>query len=463
MSAAPVGAAGLGASVQPGYLFRSDSYAWWVLAVLCFSAMVAYVDRQIINLLVEPLKLDLHLSDVSISLLQGFAFAVFHAVLAVPIGRLADARNRQHIILFGIVCWTIACAGSGFAGTFAALFVMRMLVGFGETTLTPAGYSMLSDYFPRDRLGRAISLFLGSGFVGSGLAFIVGGWLLSRLGARATVTLPLVGAVHPWQAAFILVALPGLLCFGLTLTIREPPRSSFGVPRRPGEAPAFSAVLRFIYEQRRSIGAIYVGFSLLAAAQFALGAWTPTFFIRSYGWTASEIGYAYGLYYMIIGTLGVVAGGGFSDWLVRRGYADANLRAGVIAACCALPFVVAFPLMPSGRLALLLLAPATFFSTMPFGAGTAALPLISPNRMRAQIVAMYLLIANLLGQALGPTYVASLTDYFFRDPGQLRYSLAIAAGSLLAVAIAIVASGLASFGRALATAEKADTAKEQPA
>jgi hypothetical protein len=118
--------------------------------------------------------------------------------------------------------------------------------------------------------------------------------------------------------------------------------------------------------------------------------------------------------------------------------------------------VVAFPLMPNGQLAAALLAPATFFSTMPFGAGTAALPLITPNRMRAQIVALYLLVANLLGQALGPTFVASLTDFIFHDTSALRWSLPIATGSLLLIAIAVIASGLKSFAAALATAERAE-------
>jgi sugar phosphate permease len=209
-------------------------------------------------------------------------------------------------------------------------------------------------------------------------------------------------------------------------------------------------VLRFVVAERRTIGAIYVGFSLLAAMQFALGAWVPSFFIRTHGWTASEIGYAYGLYYMTLGTLGVLAGGWLSDRLSERGRTDANLLTGVIAGACALPFVVAFPLVADARLALVLLAPATFFATMPFGAGTAALPLLAPNRMRAQIVALYLLVATLLGQSLGPTSVAALTDYVFRDPAQLRWSIAIACGSLLVLAVMVIASGLRHVGAALA-------------
>jgi MFS family permease len=203
-------------------------------------------------------------------------------------------------------------------------------------------------------------------------------------------------------------------------------------------------------ERRRSLGCIFLGFSLLAAANFAMGAWVPTFFIRTFGLNASEIGYAFGLIYMIVGTLGVVAGGFLSDWLTKRGYLDANLRTGVIACGCALPFVISFPLMATASASLAILAIATFFCTMPFGAGTAAIPILAPNRMRAQMMALYLLVANLIGQGLGPTSVAALTDLWFHDPTQIRYSLVVAATTLLIAAIAVLLIGLPSIRRELA-------------
>jgi MFS family permease len=437
----------------PGSAF-SSRYAWWVVFVLCVASIVAFIDRQIINLLVGPIKNDLGLTDVQISLLQGASFALFHAAMAVPLGRLSDRYNRKWIIIVGILCWSVACAGSGLVSGFLGLFVMRMLIGSGEATLSPAGYSMLADYFPRQKLGRAVSFFLGSGFVGSGIALIFGGAILASLGDAESVVLPLVGEVREWQAAFLVVSLPGLLCIALMLTVREPPRSSFGrVVDTGAPLPPFREVLAFVVARRRTIGAIFLGYSLLAAMQFGLGAWAPEFFARTYGWERSTIGYAYGLNYVFAGTLGVLAGGWLSDWLATRGYTDANLRTGVIAGVCALPFVVAFPLMPNGNLAMALLVPATFFGTMPFGAGTAALPLLTPNRMRAQMVALYLVVANLLGQGLGPFVTAALTDYVFGDPARLYLSISIAGGSLLVLAIAVIASGLPAISAALAQAE----------
>ncbi|MCC5868283.1 MAG: MFS transporter [Gammaproteobacteria bacterium] len=441
----------------PGIVGKAPPYAWWVCAVLCFASIVAFIDRQIINLLVGPLKDDLGLSDVQISLLQGFAFALFHSLMAIPLGRMADRYSRKLIIMGGVIVWTAACAGSGLVGTFMMLFMMRALIGAGEATLSPAGYSMLADYFPRTQLSRAISLFLGSGFVGSGIALILGGFVLARVATGDGIVLPLVGEVRAWQAAFLFAAMPGVLCLLLMFTIREPLRTSFGrLIDRSIPIPPLSEVLAFLVRRRRAMGAIFIGYSLLAAMQFGLGAWTPEFFIRIHGWERSDIGYAYGLNFVIVGTIGVFAGGWLSDWLAAHGYRDANLRTGFIAGLCALPFVIGFPLMPTGQLSFALLIPATFFGTMPFGAGTAALPLLTPNRMRAVIVALYLIFANLIGQGLGPFSVAALTDYVFGDPGQLWLSMPIAGGALLITAVIIIGYGLPAISDALRESEAHD-------
>lgn len=443
----------------PGLIGRAPPYAWWVCAVLCILSINAFIDRQIINLLVGPLKDDLGLSDVQISLLQGFAFALFYVLAAIPLGRLADRHNRRTIIIIGLVVWTAACAGSGLVSTFMMLFVMRALIGAGEATLAPAGYSMLADYFPRNQLGKAISLFLGAGFVGSGIALILGGYVLGQVVTEDSIVLPLMGEVRAWQAAFLIAAIPGVFCVFLMFTVREPVRSSFGrVIDSAAPMPPLSEVLGFLIRQRRALAAIFIGYSMLAAMQFGIGAWTPEYFIRIHDWSRSEIGYAYGLNFLFVGTAGVFFGGWLSDRLAAAGYRDANLRTGVIAGLCALPCVIGFPLMPTGELSFLLLIPATFFGTMPFGAGTAALPLITPNRMRAVVVALYLMCANLIGQALGPFSVAAVTDYVFGDPMMLRLSLPLAGGMLLVTAVCIISWGLPALSAALREAE----AGEQP-
>jgi MFS family permease len=137
----------------------SEAYGWYVVFVLCICGMVAFVDRQIINLLVEDIKADLQLSDTQISLLQGLAFALFYALMAVPLGRLADTGPRNRIIAIGIVVWSIAAAACGLARSFWQLFFARMFVGVGEATLTPAGFSMLADLFRPQRLALPLSVY----------------------------------------------------------------------------------------------------------------------------------------------------------------------------------------------------------------------------------------------------------------------------------------------------------------
>ncbi len=428
------------------FAFRSDWYAWFVVFVLCFGACVSLLERQVINLLVEPLKADLGISDTQISILQGFAFAIFYGIFSIPLGRLADSRNRVGIIIGGTVLFSLATFFCGLATGFLLLFVARMFVGIGEATLTPAGMSLLGDYFPPEKMGRAIGCFTGSTFVGSGLALLSMGALLGWLGKQPDFVLPVIGAVRDWQLAFIIASLPGFLFVGLLLLVREPPRSDVS---GTVEAPMpVAATFRYMVANASILGPLFIGLPLIAAANFAMNAWVPTFFIRTYGWEASEIGAVFGLYVMILGTGGVVTGGILSDWITGKGRRDAGLIVPLVAVVLSTPFVVAFPLAGDATRSLQLLAPAMFFGTMPFGAGTAGILGIAPNRMRGQIIAIYLLIASLIGSGVGPWAIAFYTDTILGDPQLIRYSIATMATTLFLVGGLVIASGLRAINRA---------------
>jgi len=400
--------------------------------------MIAFVDRQIINLLVEDIKVDLAITDTEISLLQGLAFALFYAVTAVPLGRLADTGNRRWIISIGIVIWTVAAAACGLARNFWQLFVARMFVGVGEATLTPSGFSMLADLFKPERVSLPISVFTGSTFFGSGIALLAGGFVIALLDKQDVVSLPLLGVMQPWEAAFVIAAVPGIVVSLIFfLTIKEPQRrQSHNAIPLTGK-PALKEVAAFVANNGGVFAAVFGGVSVLAAVQFCLGAWVPAHFIRNLGWTAPEIGYAYGLIFLFCGTGGVIAGGILADQLQERGLRDGHLRAVMFSAIVTLPFVLAFAAVDDGRLAIALLAPTVFFGTMAFGAGPALIPVICPARMRGLLVAIYLLIANIVGQAGGPLIVALFTDRVFGSPELVRYSL-MAAPALLLVSGAIL-------------------------
>ena len=416
----------------------SAAYGWYVVAILCLCNMIAFVDRQIINLLVEDIKVDLAITDTEISLLQGLAFALFYAVTAVPLGRLADTGNRRWIISIGIMIWTVAAAACGLARNFWQLFVARMFVGVGEATLTPSGFSMLADLFKPERVSLPISVFTGSTFFGSGIALLAGGFVIALLDKQDVVSLPLLGVMQPWEAAFVIAAVPGVVVSLIFfLTIKEPQRrqSHNAIPLT--EKPALKEVVAFVANNGGVFAAVFGGVSVLAAVQFCLGAWVPAHFIRNLGWTAPEIGYAYGLIFLFCGTGGVIAGGVLADQLQERGLRDGHLRAVMFSAIVTLPFVLSFAAVDYGRLAIALLAPTVFFGTMAFGAGPALIPVICPARMRGLLVAIYLLIANIVGQAGGPLIVALFTDRVFGSPELVRYSL-MAAPALLLVSGAML-------------------------
>jgi MFS family permease len=429
-----------------------EDYSWYVVFVLCVCGVAAYIDRQIINLLVEDIKADLILTDVQISLLQGLAFALFYAAVAIPLGRLADSTNRRILIGVAIVLWTLAAIACGLADTYEELFAARILVGIGEAVLTPAGYSMLADYFRPSRLSLPISVYTAASFVGAGIALVAGGFLIGQLGSLEAVTLPLIGTLQVWQAAFIIGASPGFLIALLWFaTVREPRRRSNVAAVRAETQKGFLQALDYCKRNRRLFFAIYIGLSLVAAAQFSMGAWVPAFFIRVHGWQPGEIGYAYGLLFLICGTAGVITGGWVANWLHGHGYHDANLRTPMYAAFLALPFAATFPLVQSPSLAIGLMAPLMFFATIPFGAGTAVIPIVCPPQFRGQLVAMYLLIANFLGQAGGPWFVALWTDKVFADPSAVGYSLVITVTALLVLGGVTLFIGLAPLRRMLAS------------
>lgn len=437
----------------------TEGHGWYVVLMLCLCNMVAFVDRQIINLLVDDIKLDLGITDTQISLLQGLAFALFYALAAVPLGRLADVGSRRTLIALGIVLWTAAATACGLARSFWQLFVARMFVGVGEATLTPSGFSMLADLFRPTRVSLPISVFTGSSFFGSGVALLLGGYVISQLAGLDTVVLPLIGTVQPWEAAFIIGASPGLLVALLWfLTVREPARRSSALaastapaasttPAPSPDKPSLLEVARFVRANAGVFAAVFGGVSVLAAVQFCLGAWVPAHFIRNLGWNASQIGYAYGLIFLFCGTGGVVAGGFLADRLQARGYRDGHLRAVMFSALAMLPFVILFPLMNSGGAAIAALAPTIFFGTMAFGAGPALIPVICPPRMRGLLVAMYLLIANIFGQAGGPLIVALFTDYVFGSPEGVRDSLLAAPVLLIACGIGLLMLGFSGLRR----------------
>jgi MFS family permease len=411
----------------------SATRSWYAVGVLTLAYLFSYIDRQILSLMVGPIKRDLALSDTQFSLLAGLAFALFYTLLGIPIARLADHRSRRGLIAAGIALWSLATAAGGLARNFAHLFTARVAVGVGEAALSPAAYSMLADLFPHDRLGRAIGIYSSGVFLGIGLSFVIGGVLIAHLEALGGVTVPVLGHLQSWQATFMIVGLPGLAVAALVLTLPEPTRR--GVSSGGIDPDSVAAVWRWLKRHRRLYLTHFTGFALLALVFNANMGWAPEFFIRIHGMERAQVGTRLGVIAAVFGGLGIVSGGLYSDYLSRRGHPAAPIKAGLVGAVLIVPFAVLAPLVGDPDLAMLMFCPLLFFSSFPYGPAAAALQIISPANMRAQFSALYLFVVNLLGIGFGATATALATDYLFRDELRLHWSMALiaAVGGVLSV------------------------------
>jgi MFS family permease len=408
----------------------SLGYASYVLFVLMICYTLSFIDRQILSLLVGSIKSDLGISDTRVALLQGVAFALFYTSLGVPIGHIADTRSRRALISIGVLFWSIAtglCAG---ARSFWSLFLARMGVGVGEATLAPSAFSLITDSFPKERLGLALSVYSMGIFIGSGLAMLVGGSVVQATARMPAVELPLLGVVSSWRLTFLIVAAPGLLVAAWVATLREPARRNLllAADGRPATL-SVGQVIEQIQLRWQSIIGISVGMVFQSTCTYGLTSWVPEFLRRVHGWTPGEIGRAFGLLIVCFGCLGMYIGGVLTDRWRKRGMRDAPLRVAIISAIGAgVLFVIALTTGSSATFTLALFAPALVFLGLPMGVSYAALQWILPNQVRGQVSALFLLILNLGGITLGPQVPALLSDYVFQNEQMIGVSLGISIG-----------------------------------
>ncbi len=429
-------------------------YAWYVVAVLTFVYVFSFIDRQILNLLVRPIRRDLGISDTQMSLLMGIGFAVFYTICGIPLGWLVDRKSRRSIIAIGFVFWSMMTAGCGLAQNFLQMLFLRMGVGVGEATLSPAAYSLLADYFPKEKRATAISVYSMGIYIGSGLAYLLGGMVVGLAETQGTWNLPIVGETRPWQVIFFIVGLPGVLLALLMYTVREPLRRGLKMVQtadgtlRPARVP-LGETWAYILSNWKTFLCHTIGFALLSFSSYGSSAWIPTMFQRNHGWTAAQAGILYGSIVGIFGTLGVACGGWWADRIQARGVRDATMRVGFWVAILWFPTGMLYPLMPDATWAALLLIPSAFLASAPFGVAPAAIQQIMPNEMRGQASAVYLFVINLIGLGIGPTAVAMTTDYVFHDDNAVNYSLMIVCTIAHVIAGILLWVGRKPFGESL--------------
>ena len=425
------------------FIWPSPLRAWYAVAVLVLAFVFSFIDRIVIALLVEPIKADLGVSDFGIGLLQGFAFALFYALLGIPIGRLSDRISRRGIIATGIAIWSLMTAACGLARSFFELFLARVGVGVGEAALSPAAYSMIADYFPREKLGRALGVYQSGAMLGAGIAFLVGGAAVQMLSAYDGQVLPVLGKVRMWQLAFFVVGLPGLLIALLMLTVREPARrgkasgTATGIPLRQ--------VLTYLRSHRRLFLAHFFGFGLLVVPITTVLAWAPTWLSRVLGLARADTGFVLGAMLLVLSPAAVFFGGWAIDYLQKRGHADAPFRVSIGAALAIVPLSLFATTGSDPTLALWLIGPLVFCACISQAAAPTVIQVMVPNEMRAQISAVWMLCMNLISTLMGPTLVGFITVYVLMDDMAVGQSIAIVNTVSAPLAAFILWIGLRQF------------------
>ncbi|MFP6802415.1 MAG: MFS transporter [Pseudomonadales bacterium] len=424
-----------------------------MVAVLLTAQAFSFLDRMIMGLLVGPIRESFQISDTQYSLLAGLAFSLFYAIMGLPLARIADRSSRRNLIVVGIAVWSFMTAACGLAKGYWSLFVARVGVGIGEATLGPAAYSMIADYFPKSILGRALSVYMIGVTLGSGFAYMLGGAVVGYVEDMGTIMVPVVGEIEGWQLTFFVVGIPGLLVSLLMLTtVREPARTGIVTP----EAVPVSEVADYLWQRRQAYGGHILGISIFIMVVYALNLWGPTYFIRTFGYTRPEAGWVFGLVMIGAGTVGLLLAGTLSDRLVSKGIHDAYVKIILFSMVAMIPSAAALAFLESDLLAIVFMSLAVFFSAFQGGVAGGTLQLMTPNRMRGQVMAVYGLSSNLIGLGLGPTVIAMTTDYVFGYDEAIGKSIALCAVILCPIGALILWRSLPAIGKQLAEQREAE-------
>ncbi|MEA3140194.1 MAG: hypothetical protein QOK23_2363 [Gammaproteobacteria bacterium] len=444
-------------SAQGAASYPKVAYAWYVVAVLFAATLLSQLDRQLPALLVRPLKREFGISDTAFSVLQGYGFAIFYTLAGLPLGRFVDRGNRRNLIVVGLLFWSLATALFAFAQNYTHLLLARVGVGVGEAVLAPAAYSLIADYIEPSRRGRAIAAYYVSLAIGSGASLILGGWLLGAIPPQG-LQIAGLGQLSSWRAAFLIAAVPGApLALVLLLTLRETARHEATDTPSTKATPTVGDFVRYLRAHSATFLRVLTYPTLLSIVGYGALAWAPAQFDRRFAIPPAKSGIVIGIVVAAAGGIGTLLSGFLSDYWSNRSVSAARLRVAFMGVLLLPAPAVLWPLVGSPTLAYALLFLTVFSLSIAQSAAPALIQAVMPNRMRGQAIACYLLLAGLMGIGLGPTVVAVLTDFVFKDHGALRYSLAVSAAPTALFALWLIGSGLRHYEATFAALQKSST------
>ena len=439
----------------------SPARAWYAVAIFGATVFTLFGNQFLVALMIEPIRVDTHLTDNQVALIFGGASGFVLAFASLVVSPLADIYSRRLIIGVGLIVVGLCNFGSGLVSAAGAMLAVRLLGGFGGAGNGPATFSLLADTFPPAKLPKAMATMNIGFMIAVGLTYLVGGFLLRSL-STPEYTLPVVGTLRSWQVVFLIMAVPDIVLGLLVLfTVHEPARRGAIAATVHGFGDSlvaivrdYGAVFRYLWQNRAAFGPMYIGLLINCIALVGNSFWMAPFYQRTHGWGPGDFGVYQGWALLLLAPAGLLLGGWLAERLAKRGVMDANQRVVMWASLAHVPFGVSFALVPSPWLALALATLNTCVIGIGTGPQNAAFQGIVPNNMRAKITATFLFMFT-FGSALGPNTVSWTTTYVFGDPNDLRYSLALMHAVLGPLAAFIFWRGLRAYGAAYARARAA--------
>lgn len=426
--------------------------AWFTMVMIGSVTIFGQMDRAIFYLLVADVKEEFAFTDTQMSVLMGVAFSGAYLMCGLPIARLTDVWRRKIILPSALAVWSFGTLLCSFAGSFVQLFVARSVVGSGESVKGPCSVSLISDLFERKHLPRAFAFYQFVIRLGESLALIVGGFLIGWFTLAGPITLPLVGEMTPWRMVMLVFALPGIFfALSFVLTVKEPKRQA---RERRGSVP-IKEVLHFLFKSdaRYVLLPVLIGAAVNSIENVGVASWVPVFYERTYGWTPDQYGPLSGTVNLIVAPFALVVGAWITERMIAAKKFDANMRLVLWTQALALPLAAIGPLMPSFWLAFGCSVASLGIQMASTPAALAAMQVVTPNELRGQVNALYMLTISVLGQGLGPTAVALLTDFVFQNEADLRYAMVTAGLIANPISLYLVWRTLKPYGLAYRKAE----------
>lgn len=427
----------------------------YTLLLLLFVYTMSFIDRQIMGILMEPIKLEFNVSDTAMGALSGLTFALFYSALSIPFGRYADRTNRRNFIAYCCAAWSAMTALCGMAVGFWSLALARVGVAVGEAGGGPPAISMIADHYPPQQRGRAMSVYFLGPQIGILFGLTMGGWIAQHYG---------------WRSAFLWMAVPGLVAaFMLRFSGVEPRRGHWqvaGAAATIAPAEPLRLLLRDLWASRTFVR-ITLACILMGFTGYGIGIWTPAFLVRSHGMTLQGAGIVMGLLGGVMASIGSLTSGWLSDKLAKR---DPRWRLGVpaVGSLLALPCGLAFFMMPAGpswQVGSMLVPHAigfyllfAFISVWWIAPSYAALAdLIAPHR-RASGLALFNLGTIMFGGGIGPLAIGLLSDALVPQFGNeaLRWSLVLSTGVCFLFGALVFWSAMKPYGIEQPLADKRD-------